>query len=143
MLRLARGGLDVLSIAIRMRSRQTGGGVGGVCGYTLGVRNRTERAVIFAPSALLTVAIEGRPDTEPEIYVHAGGQGVWIARMLATFGAARAVCYTFGSESGAVLVSPVERAGIEVYALAAASGYGAEGGTAGRVHGSHASTCGC
>jgi hypothetical protein len=68
---------------------------------TLGMRNRTERAVIFAPSALLTVAIEGRPDTEPEIYVHAGGQGVWIARLLATFGAARAVCGPFGSESAA------------------------------------------
>jgi hypothetical protein len=42
-----------------------------------------------------------------------------------------------------VLVCLIDRAGIEVYALAAASGNGAEGGTAGSGHGSHASTCAC
>jgi 1-phosphofructokinase len=71
------------------------------------------------------VAIEGRPGTEPEIHVHAGGQGVWIARMLATLGLHVCLCGPFGGESGAVLVGLIEREGIEVRAVRATSGNGA------------------
>ena len=39
--------------------------------------------VVLAPSPLLTVTIEDRAG-EPDIHVHAGGQGVWQARMLSS-----------------------------------------------------------
>ncbi len=87
--------------------------------------DRAARALVFAPSPLLTVTIEGRPDAEPEIHLHAGGQGVWIARMLATLGLEVQLCGPFGGESGALLVGLIERGGISVHAAAGASGNGA------------------
>mgnify|MGYP001148470696 CR=1 FL=1 len=42
--------------------------------------------VIFAPSPVLTVTIEDDPDG-PDVHFHAGGQGVWQARMLRRIGA--------------------------------------------------------
>ena len=38
---------------------------------------------MFAPFPVLTVTIEQRGNGD-DIHVHAGGQGFWIARMLAT-----------------------------------------------------------
>jgi 1-phosphofructokinase len=71
-------------------------------------------AMVFAPSPVLTVTIEARPDAGPEIHLHAGGQGIWIARMLATLGLDVRLCAPFGGESGTVLRSLVEREGLGI-----------------------------
>lgn len=72
------------------------------------------RATVFAPSPLLTVTIEPSPDGSAEIHLHAGGQAVWIARMLATLGAQVWLCGPFGGEGGPILADLVEREGINL-----------------------------
>jgi len=59
--------------------------------------------VVFAPSLVLTVTIEQRSSGEPELHLHAGGQGLWVARMAATLGARVTLCTALGGESGGVL----------------------------------------
>jgi 1-phosphofructokinase len=59
--------------------------------------------VVFAPSLVLTVTIEQRSTGEPELHLHAGGQGLWVARMAATLGAEVVVCSALGGETGSVL----------------------------------------
>jgi 1-phosphofructokinase len=94
-------------------------------GNTLDVDERSARAMVFAPSPVLTVTVEARPDAQPEIHLHAGGQGVWLARMLITLGVEVRLCAPFGGETGAVLISLVEREGIGVRAVPTAAGNGA------------------
>jgi 1-phosphofructokinase len=72
--------------------------------------------VVFAPSPLLTVTIEdqaGRPD----IHVHAGGQGVWQARMISTFDVPVILCGTLGGEAGHVLEHLLPSEGVELRAV--------------------------
>lgn len=75
------------------------------------------RVCVLAPTPLLTVTIEPAatvPNTaaaagtanapsSPEVHVHAGGQGLWIARMVAALGGEAVVCGPFGGESGSVV----------------------------------------
>jgi 1-phosphofructokinase len=77
-------------------------------------------AFVFAPSPLLTVTIEAAPDESTELHVHAGGQGVWIARMAATLGLDVTLCGVFGGETGGILQSLIEREGIKVRAISTA-----------------------
>lgn len=65
--------------------------------------------VVLAPSPLLTVTIEERAG-EPDIHVHAGGQGVWQARMLSSLGVRVVLCAGLGGEAGDVLehLLPIE-----------------------------------
>jgi 1-phosphofructokinase len=75
---------------------------------------------VFAPSPMLTITVEEHTD-EPDIHVHAGGQGVWQARMLVRLGASVTICCTLTGEIGRVLhhlledehlvVAGIERAG--------------------------------
>lgn len=59
------------------------------------------KACVFAPSPLLTVTVEGiAGDGNDEIHIHAGGQGFWIARMLAELDTEVSVCGSFGGEVG-------------------------------------------
>lgn len=58
---------------------------------------------IFAPSPVLTVTIEPGPNGKPELHVHAGGQGVWVARMGAGLGSEITLCAALGGETGDVL----------------------------------------
>lgn len=58
--------------------------------------------VVLAPSPLLTVTVEDRAG-EPDIHVHAGGQGVWQARMLLSLGVRVVLCAGLGGETGEVL----------------------------------------
>jgi 1-phosphofructokinase len=64
---------------------------------------RSGSIVVFAPSLVLTVTIEQRSTGEPELHLHAGGQGLWVARMAATLGADVVVCSALGGETGRVL----------------------------------------
>ena len=84
---------------------------------------RRPRVCVFAPAPLLTVTIEsrhaagqaeeeedgdGRAD-DGELHLHVGGQGFWVARLLATLGPEVVLCASFGGETGAVARSLLER----------------------------------
>jgi 1-phosphofructokinase len=72
--------------------------------------------VIFAPSPVLTVTIEDHPDG-PEVHLHAGGQGVWQARMLLRMGVDVAMCSVLTGESGRMLRHLLVDEGIRVVAV--------------------------
>jgi 1-phosphofructokinase len=69
----------------------------------------SQRVAIFGPHPLLTVAIETRGASEDDIHLHAGGQGVWVARMCGELGAYPVLCGFDGGETGAVLAGLLDR----------------------------------
>ena len=73
---------------------------------------------MFAPFPVLTVTIEQRGNGD-DIHVHAGGQGFWIARMLATLEVSATVCGAFGGETGTVIRTLIEQQDIRVRAVEA------------------------
>lgn len=74
------------------------------------------RVVIFAPSPELTITIEDHSDTG-DIHIHAGGQGVWQARMVRALGAEVTLCATFAGETGKVLQHLLDDEGIDFVAV--------------------------
>ena len=72
---------------------------------------------MFAPSPLLTVTIEPGTD-RPEVHLHAGGQGFWVARLAATLGAEVTLCCALGGEPGGVLRGLIEAEPIRLRAAA-------------------------
>jgi 1-phosphofructokinase len=81
------------------------------------------RIAIFAPHPLLSITIEARGSGD-DIHLHAGGQGVWVARMVAEMGGEPVLCSFAGGEAAAPLGSllqsmPGER---RLTATAAATG---------------------
>lgn len=68
---------------------------------------------IFAPSPILTVTVEDNP-AGSEIHLHAGGQGVWQARMLLKLGASVTMCCVLSGETGTVLRHLLRDEGITV-----------------------------
>ncbi len=82
------------------------------------------RACVFAPSPQLTITVEQGSDGD-EIHTHAGGQGVWIARMLHTLGVPTKVCANFGGEAGTVQRGLLGAEGIDVIAVEVAASNGA------------------
>ena len=84
----------------------------------------SERAFVFAPDPLLTVTVEAGSDGD-EIHLHAGGQGFWVAQMIANLGIDVVLCGPFGGESGGVVRSLVEKTGISVRAIKTAGSNGA------------------
>jgi 1-phosphofructokinase len=82
--------------------------------------------MVFAPAPLLTVTIErpagGGPD---EIHLHAGGQGIWQARMIAALGAPVVFCTALGGESGRVLRALIAAENVEPLVVETTSGNGA------------------
>lgn len=71
--------------------------------------------VVFAPSPVLTVTIEGHAGID--VHVHAGGQGVWQARMLLALGTSVTMCSVLAGETGVVLRHLIEDEGIRMEAL--------------------------
>jgi 1-phosphofructokinase len=69
---------------------------------------------VFAPSPLLTVTVEHGPGEEPEVHLHAGGQGFWVSRMAVALGARAQLCAPLGGESGSVLRHRIEDEEVEV-----------------------------
>lgn len=69
--------------------------------------------MVFAPSPLLTITIERKADDD-DVHLHAGGQGFWIARMLAALDIDVVLCGTFGGEIGSVIRPLMERASVRV-----------------------------
>lgn len=67
---------------------------------------------VLAPWPIFTVTIECGPAGEDKIYLHAGGQGFWVARMIVNLGARPILCGPFGGESGVVVRAMAEAEGI-------------------------------
>jgi 1-phosphofructokinase len=61
------------------------------------------QVTVFGPSPLLTVTIEAQPHGDADIHLHAGGQGVWVARTAGQLGTNPILCGFLGGEVGAVL----------------------------------------
>ena len=72
------------------------------------------RAAVFAPSPVITVTIETVGDDGAEVHFHAGGQGLWVARMMRELGVTVTICAALGGETGAVLRPLIEREGLEL-----------------------------
>ena len=72
--------------------------------------------VVFAPSPVLSVTVEEQHG-DPEIHVHAGGQGIWQARMLRALGAEVTLCSVVAGESGNLLRHLISQEGIDLLAV--------------------------
>lgn len=72
------------------------------------------RVAIFGPNPLLTVTAESLNGSGDDIHFHAGGQGVWVARMAAALGAEPVLCGFTGGETGTLLAPLLERTGAEL-----------------------------
>lgn len=79
---------------------------------------------VFDPSPILTVTIEPNESSD-EIHLHAGGQGVWIARMARRLGATVRLIAAFGGETGLLLDPLLKSEGIDVTPTHTAGGSGA------------------
>jgi 1-phosphofructokinase len=79
------------------------------------------RLAVFDPSPVLTITVERGPD----IHLHAGGQGFWVARMAARLGAEVRLCVPLGGETGQVLASLLTSNGVQVESVAVESANGA------------------
>jgi 1-phosphofructokinase len=84
----------------------------------------TSRVAIFAPHPLLTVTLEREGPEREQVHFHAGGQGVWVARMVATLGAQPVLCGFIGGESGVLLDGLLRRLGGQLRLVDAASASG-------------------
>lgn len=80
--------------------------------------------MIFAPAPQLTVTIEERGGA-PDIHLHAGGQGVWQARMVTSLGVPVVLCCNLGGEPGRVLEPLLLEEGVELRTTAGESRNGA------------------
>lgn len=72
--------------------------------------------MIFAPAPQLTITIEQRGD-RPDIHLHAGGQGIWQARMVRALGVPVVLCAALGGETGRVLEPLLADEGIDLRAV--------------------------
>jgi 1-phosphofructokinase len=77
------------------------------------------RIAVFAPSPLLTITIEPTTSDRPEVHLHAGGQGFWVARLAATLGADVVLACALGGEPGQVLRGLIEAEALTLRAAAA------------------------
>ena len=72
------------------------------------------RLAILAPSPVLTMTIEAGDEQGDETHLHAGGQGIWVARMAGLLGAEVVLCVALAGEAGTVLASLLGSPGVEV-----------------------------
>lgn len=81
---------------------------------------REQRAVlVFDPTPVLTVTVELHGG-EDDLHLHAGGQGVWVARMIRELGTPVTVCTALGGETGAVVRRLLELEGLPVTCVSTA-----------------------
>ena len=88
----------------------------------------TPTACVFGPTPLLTITVEGtveRGAEGSEIHLHAGGQGFWIARMLAQLGLRADLAMPLGGEVGRILETLVSAEGVGIRTATATRGNGA------------------
>lgn len=82
------------------------------------------QVALLAPSPILTVTLE-YAGSEPELHLHAGGQGFWVARMVRSLGVGVAFCAPLGGEVGTVLRALLEAEDLELCAVESAGSNGA------------------
>lgn len=63
---------------------------------------------VFGPHPLLSITIERKGRDEDDVHLHAGGQGIWVARMAGEMGAFPLLCSFTGGESGKLLAPLLE-----------------------------------
>ncbi len=71
---------------------------------------------VLTPAVYVSITIEPADDGD-EIHIHAGGQGIWIARMLRQLGHPTAVCFPAGGEVGRTLLGILEGWDLDVHAV--------------------------
>jgi 1-phosphofructokinase len=86
--------------------------------------SKTGSVFVFAADPMVTVTVEQHGD-EDDIHFHAGGQGVWIGRMVASLGVPVTLCGPFGGEAGRVAASLVAAEGIALQPVEVAPATGA------------------
>lgn len=69
---------------------------------------------VLAPALICTVTIESFGERE-EIHFHAGGQGLWIARMAGALGQRVELCAPIGGESGRLLESLIHSENVTLH----------------------------
>lgn len=72
-----------------------------------------EQVMVFAPVPQLTVTLE-QVGSRPELHLHAGGQGLWQARMIASLGVPVTFCAALGGEVGRALKPLIEAEGLRL-----------------------------
>ena len=87
---------------------------------TGGVGEAISRVTVLAPSPIVTVTVEDRAGSA-ELHVHAGGQGVWQARMLASLGSPVYLCAALGGETGRLLEQMIAVDGVELRTVRSAA----------------------
>lgn len=81
---------------------------------------------VFTPTPLLTVAVEaGSLGQGDDIHLHAGGQGIWVAAMLARSHIDVSVTCPLGRETGRVLGELIRNAGMDLRATVVTADNGA------------------
>lgn len=70
---------------------------------------------VLESAPLYTVTVEGAAGGQPDVHFHAGGQGVWVARMITRFGERASLCGPLGGEAGRVIGVLLESEGIAVH----------------------------
>lgn len=68
---------------------------------------------ILAPTVYVSIMIEPATDAD-EIHVHAGGQGIWVARMLRQLDHHPRVCVPVGGEGGRTLIGLIGAWGVQL-----------------------------
>src|SRR5207248_4515179 len=91
------------------------------CGYTVSV----DPVMVFGPSPILNVTVERRGGDEDDVHLHPGGQGFWIARMLAALDVPVTLCGCFGGETGTVVRGLIGQIGTDLRAVQVESENGA------------------
>lgn len=81
------------------------------------------RASVFAPAPILTVTIEQAEGDE--LHLHAGGQGIWIGRLVAELGVDVTLSTSFGGETGQVVRCLLAAEDVRVCATEVAAANGA------------------
>jgi 1-phosphofructokinase len=72
------------------------------------------KVAVFGPAPRLMVTIERWEDGPPELHLHPGGQGVWVARMIRRLGASPVLCAPIGGETGDVISHLLGTEGIQL-----------------------------
>jgi 1-phosphofructokinase len=74
---------------------------------------------VLEPAPTMMIAVQPEEgDGREKVYLHAGGQGFWVARMAAELGARPRVCAPVGGRSGALLPELMRLDGVEVVPVA-------------------------
>jgi 1-phosphofructokinase len=67
---------------------------------------------VLAPWPILAIEIERAADGSDELYLHAGGQAFWVARMIVGLGLRATLCGPFGGETGRLVRFLAEAEGV-------------------------------